>query len=684
LKNYLLFSILISFIVSGCFSKESIFDKASIDPSDVPKIIAYDPHEALTEIPENTIISVLFSLPMNRPSVEEAFHFRYNGREYHISDGSYEWSHNDRLFSFRPVPSIPNGTMVTVTIHHSAQSNEGIRLEEMYEWDFEVSTEEYTGNPNVSGCLPSLDTVILTDIPISITFDREMLRSTVEASFSLLSDDLLDYRSADDGTITWTNRTMTFQTNEPLDYDKYYTMLLNDHGIICTDLSGNELAGFQSQFFTSDNEIYVSQNIGSDSDPGYHSSLPVATIQQGIANALNNGFTHVKIAQGTYTADITLDADNYHDFHFQGGWDQNFSNPDADPSSYIADVSPGLNNFTFTLSDVSGVIIDGLKINGGNAAGPNNGSVLINSGSSEITIQNCSIEGGNAGTTHGILIGTGAQNIVIQDNPLIYGGTTVDNDTYGILVENGAVAHIYRNTIHGGEDTGSAYNTHIGVGFSAAGDCNLFNNFIVGGADVTDTQNDSYGVYVVDSDVDIINNTIDGLGNVGAPAITHGIYGENTDSNIINNIIIGGRGVDRYGITLSSYNTLINDVLIFFNTFDRDGCLDGFLNDASGTVVPPFTTIASMESGYNTVLRLPSGNNDYLPGDIVFFGPLIGDFTVDTGLSANVSLIEHNGYNSLSSMLTTAEMQEVTRDRFWTDRPVSFIDRGAHEFNPEN
>jgi len=681
MKNYLLIPILITFIVSGCISREPLFDKAIIDPSDVPKIISYDPHEALTEIPENTIISVLFSLPMNRTSVEEAFHFSYDGQEYHYSN--MDWSHDDSLFSVGPLPSIPIGTMVTVTINYSAQSDEGISLEETYEWVFKVSKEAYTGNPIVSECSPLSDEVKPTNTPISITFNREMLRSSVEASFSL-SSDLLDYRSVDDGTITWTDKTMTFQPNEPLDYDKNYTMLLNDHGIICTDLSGNELAGFQSQFYTIDNVIYVSVNIGSDSNLGYYSSLPVATIQQGIDKALDNGFTHLKIAEGSYTEDITLDSDKFNDFHFQGGWDQDFSNPDVDPSSYMADVSPGLNNFTFTLSDVSGVIIDGLKINGGNAAGQNNGSVLINSGSSEITIQNCSIEGGSAGTTHGVLIGSGAQNIIIQDNPLIYGGTTVDNSTYGILVENGAVAHIYRNTINGGEDTSPGppvTNVHIGVGFSSAGDCNLFNNFIVGGASFTDTQNDSYGVYVLNSDVDIINNTVNGLGNVGAPAKTYGIYGENTNSNIINNIIIGGRGGVRYGITLSDYSTSVNDVLIYNNTFDRDGCLAGFLSDGSGT---DFTDIATMEmeSGYNTGLRSPSNNNDYVPGDIVFVNPLFGDFTVDTSLSANESLIEDNGYNSLSNILTPAEIQEVTRDRFWTDRPVSSMDRGAHEFNP--
>ena len=77
---------------------------------------------------------------------------------------------NDRLFSFRSLSFILSGTMVTVTINYSAQSNEGIQLEETYEWDFEVSTEAYIGNPSVSGYSPLSDDVIFTATPISIIY----------------------------------------------------------------------------------------------------------------------------------------------------------------------------------------------------------------------------------------------------------------------------------------------------------------------------------------------------------------------------------------------------------------------------------------------------------------------------------------------------------------------------------
>ncbi|MCK4924531.1 MAG: hypothetical protein KAS61_06125, partial [Spirochaetes bacterium] len=237
--------------------------------------------------------------------------------------------------------------------------------------------------------------------------------------------------------------------------------------------------------------------------------------------------------------------------------------------------------------------------------------------------------------------------------------------------------HIYRNTILGGEDTSPGppvTNVHIGVGFSSAGDCNLFNNFIVGGASFTDTQNDSYGVYVLNSDVDIINNTINGLGNVGAPAKTYGIYGENTDSNIINNIIIGGRGGTRYGIILSE-PAPVNDVLIYYNSFEIDGCLNGFLNDG----ITSFITIATMESGYNPGIRSPFGNLDHIQGDINFSDRNSGDYTITGG--GDLSSILNNGYD-LSFILSSGELAEATLDRLNNIRPVTTMDRGGHEFSP--
>ena len=714
MKKYLLISILISFIVSGCIGRESLFDKASVDPSDVPKIIAYDPHEALTEIPENTIISVLFSLPMNRTSVEEAFRFSYGGLKYDISNGVYQWAHNDRLFSFRSLSLIPLGTMVTVTINYSAHSNEGIQLEETYEWVFIVSTGEYTGNPSVSGCSPPFDDVIFTDIPISITFDREMLRSSVEASFSLISDDFLDSRYVDDGTITWADKTMTFQPNEPLDYDKYYTMSLNDPGVICKDLSGNELVeGFESQFFTIDNAIYVSDSMGDDvNNEGYHSTIPVQTIQEGITKAGNYEFTQIKIADGNYTDDIILNDLKYNDIHFKGGWSSDFG--DFNPSVYIPTVSPGSNNFTFTLSDVSGVIIDGLTINGGNAAGPNNGAVLINSGSSGITIQNCSIEGGSAGTTHGILIGSGAQNIIIQnnysisggatsnspafgiyisdnvsatiqDNDIINGGQTSSSDTYGIRVETGANVDIYRNTIIGGEENSTSTYNNYGIYLNSSGLCNIFNNFIVGGTDSTDPSNSCYGIYINNSDINIINNTINGNGQGGGFNRTSAIRADGTSlSYVVNNILIGGEGFAKYGIELSDTSYLFNNMVIYNNTFYSEKCSTAYL----GSLTMFWNTILLMETNYNIVPNKPQNNIDYdelpAPTDVEFVSASDPDYdySIDP-ISPDLSSIRDNGYPLGNlSIFSTGVPNDAELDRFRNDRDLSTIDRGAHEFNP--
>jgi hypothetical protein len=792
MKKLLLLFLAFPLLLAGCQLRSPLYDLATTGPSDIPRIITFDPADSLYDVPRNAMIGILFSKPMDQRSLEENFRYSYNGQEYDSSDGSFYWDSADRLAIFRPYSFFPSITEVTVNIGLHVKSKDGFNLDESYEWQFQTSAStDMLSSYEITGIGGSYTTLPFglqkPDTQIYFDFNKEMFRTTVEGSFLLMSVDLQDVRTVNDGHFEWAEpavgvKRAVFIPDEHLMPNKTYNVYLDGNGITTLDLGGNGLSPaspFTTPYIfdTTDDAIYVSTG-GVDTNDGFHRLLPVQTINTAITKALSNGFTRILIEQGIYTEDIVLSGSAYDNFRIQGGWDFGFFNYNSDPLIYQTTIETVSRNYVITLTGVEGVILESIFVIGPVTAPPDiNGAVLIDGGSSYIRIDNCFligsdgaeeghgvrimgnsnnvnaassritgangagtnrgygisinnardinihdnfgiwggggtlhntaihidgstdnvqiernlIEGGWEGELHGIYVGGGAQNIVIQDNPLIYGGTTVDNDTYGIWVENGAVAHIYRNTIHGGEDnTGvPAYSTHTGVGFSAAGDCNLFNNFIVGGADTTDPRNESYGVFMLDSDVDIINNTINGLGNVGGFAICHGIYGENTNSNIINNIIIGGRGGTPYGITLkgipplSGYDTSVNDVLIFNNTFDIGGCSAGFLYDAED-MGPPYFLIDDMESNYNTGVRSPINNNEYFPTQIVFDGPPIGDYTdytVDTVNSTDEILIENNGYN-VSFILSSGELAEATLDRFNTLRPVASIDRGGHEFNP--
>ncbi len=785
MKKLLLMVLAFPLLLAGCQVRNALYDLATTEPSDVPRIITFDPAESLYDVPRNAMIGILFSKPMDQQSLEEHFRYSYNGQEYDSSDGSFYWDSANRLAVFRPYSFFPSFTEVTVNVGLYVQSKDGLNLDESYVWRFETSSESDFGPPyNIPNFSATkyigVSDIHTLDAQIVLEFDKEMLRSSVEGSFQLLSDDFQDVRTVNDGYFLWSEPALgvkraIFTPHEPLMPSKRYAIYLNANGIQAVDVAGNPHNGIMPvpifSFQTID-AIYVSETRGDDSNEGYLGTIPVRTISRAMERALEFGLPFIRIEEGTYNEVVALSGSTYDGFEIQGGWEINFGNYNPDPLVYQTTIETLSRNYVITLTGVKGVTLDTLFVIGRVTAPPDiNGAVLIEGGSSNIRVDNCFligsdgaeeghgvritgnsndihvassritganvvltnrgygisinnaqdiyihdniqiyggwgtlhntaihidgssdnvriernlIEGGWEGELYGIYVGGGSQNIVIQDNSSINGGTTDDNDTYGIWVENGAVAHIYRNTIHGGEDTPigpPVPNVHVGVGFNAAGDCNLFNNFIVGGAATTDTQNNSYGVYVLNSDVDIINNTLNGLGYVGAPAITLGIYGENTDSNIINNIIIGGRGVTRYGITLSDYDTAVNDVLIFSNSFDSEGCLAGFLSDGS----THYFTIAAMETGYNSGLRSPFDNNDYVPSvnDIVFRDPLIGDFWVDTASStAEDVLIQDNGYDlSLIPSLSPTELQEATLDRFQILRPVTTMDRGGHEFSP--
>ncbi len=803
IKKLYFISFIALLFLAGCQFRYPLYDLATTTPSEVPRIIVFDPADNLYDVPRNAWIGILFSKPMDQKSLEENFNYAYNGKEYDSSDGLMFWDSSDRLAVFRPYSFFPSLTDVSVSVDVHVRSKSGLKLDNSYTWQFGTSTTNDNGFPfNITNVWVSEQTSIpgihKLDAQIIIEFDKEMLRSSVEGSFQLMSDDFQDVRDVNDGFFQWSEPALgvkraVFTPHEPLMPGKSYRIYLNANGIFALDVAGNNYNGIMPVplfLFQTIDAIYVSTT-GVDTNEGYLSTSPVLTIKRAIQIALANGLPYIKIEQGTYNEDVVLSGTTYDNFWIQGGWNIGFGV--YDPGSTPSQIQAVSNNFAFTLSGVTYCALEGLNIQGLTSGPPDvNGAVLINSGSRNIRIDSCTILGsdsaataygihvtgnsenveinnstcegallntvarsyaisvqnarniriwnnpslgGRSGTTanagiyirnsssvliennsifggwdgriDGILLEDGAQNITIQwnwitadvtgtypssgilitgnasavirDNANINGGNVFDNTTYGIRVENGAVADIYRNTIIGGMDSGGAMGQkNVGVGFNNAGDCNLFNNFIVGGGDATNPFSECIGVFVLNSDIDIINNTINGLG-VPASPVSYAIYGKNTTSNIINNIIIGGLGINQYGIYLSDVDPAINDVLIYNNAFDEDGCITAYLSD--GSVF--YNIITDMENFYNNPPRKPVNNNNYssvpLPEDIQFSNVSGGDFTIVAG--ANLSIIMDNGYNP-STILSPSELQEATRDRFYNPRPVSSMDRGGHEFNP--
>jgi hypothetical protein len=258
--------LLSTLLVAGCMVRDPLYDLASTSSSDPgpPTILVFDPGDGLHGVPKNGLIAMLFSRSMDEKSVESHFTYSYRGRQYDASDGAFLWDENSRLVVFQPLAFFPYdaplGTEVYVRLDYRGQSVDGDMLNRSYEWRFWTSdmTDLAGGSViNVSGSYP-LPGPQGTDTQISVDFDEEVLRSTVEGSLLIMSDDFQDIRTIDDGRVDWSEPAAgtfraTFIPDNPLMPNTIYHFLLNNNSMISVDLAGNPIflgAFFPLQFQT--------------------------------------------------------------------------------------------------------------------------------------------------------------------------------------------------------------------------------------------------------------------------------------------------------------------------------------------------------------------------------------------------------------------------------------------------
>jgi hypothetical protein len=240
-------------LLTGCFTSGSLFDLASGSSSqpDPPRIIVFDPQDGLQGVPRNGLIAMLFSTSMDEPSVERNFTYSYRGTWYGASDGSFVWDANSRLAVFRPLAFFPYdkplGTEVTVRMDYRGESLSGDRLEKSYEWRFFSSAVTDTPAPQVTAVQGSyLTGPQQPDTRILVDFDSEVLRSTVEGSLLVISDDFQDIRTIDNGRIEWTEPVSgtfraTYTADEPYLAGTTYNFILNNNSIVSVDWAGTPI-----------------------------------------------------------------------------------------------------------------------------------------------------------------------------------------------------------------------------------------------------------------------------------------------------------------------------------------------------------------------------------------------------------------------------------------------------------
>lgn len=139
-----------------------------------------------------------------------------------------------------------------------------------------------------------------------------------------------------------------------------------------------------------------------------------------IQDAIDAGFEHVRIAQGTYTENLNLGDNN---MTLEGG----YADCSAAESGSLAggglttisgSADPSLSTLTIPSSvDVYDVILKRLSIVGGGSPTRNlGGGILVNDNVSNIHIENLDINGNQALNGAGLVVFLGAPSVVIQDS----------------------------------------------------------------------------------------------------------------------------------------------------------------------------------------------------------------------------------------------------------------------------
>jgi hypothetical protein len=283
--------------------------------------------------------------------------------------------------------------------------------------------------------------------------------------------------------------------------------------------------------------------LGNGSNPGTQAS-PVATIGQGIANAMTiGGGVDVYVSAGTYTEDVQM----VEGITLWGGYES--ASWTRDRATNVTRISASTNsgvNFRHGLTNATA--IDGFVILA-RMGGSGSSAVTIADGSSPV-VRNNTIRGRRtSGASYGVNINPA--DIVSGGTPLIEnneiflgaagGGWGGGNGSWGVRSRRTAVtARNNRVTLA----TADIVQRGIEVFNSPTGTLIVGNTVRGAGTDV------AFGIRAASSAADILDNDVD-VGRCGSFCIGIEVGGNATTVNIVNNVVFGGGGGDSMNVGLS-------------------------------------------------------------------------------------------------------------------------------------
>jgi chitodextrinase len=191
------------------------FTTRSLPDTISPFVTTTSPNSGASDIPASVNISLAFSEPMDRASVEGAFS---------VSPPvacAFSWTSEDRLMTCDPSEDLASEAQFTVELTTEAEDVAGNSLENALNFLFTTANAPDTTAPRVLGSSPATDERgVALNATITVTFSESMDRKSAEEAFTITEPSGLNRQ----GIFIW-NDEGTEMTFKP---DRYYEFYYGD------------------------------------------------------------------------------------------------------------------------------------------------------------------------------------------------------------------------------------------------------------------------------------------------------------------------------------------------------------------------------------------------------------------------------------------------------------------------
>jgi len=265
-----------------------------------PSVTDRSPRPAATNVPPSTAITIVFSEPMNRTSVDAAFSYTDGLSTFTIADGSPVWDEAHDILTFHPSGSLGFGATYTVTLNGSAARDEaGNRLNGGTNevWSFAVAGQPDTTPPHVQWTSPiNGQTNVSRTARISIIFSEAMDKASVEGAMGITGGaSLTGFRWSNDAAVEAV-------TALPMGYRTSYSVFVLTGA---KDLAGNSLTQVTQIAFTTEPwRGRVWGRVADETDVGVAGALVRLNGFSVVTNDRGE-FSFETVEQGAYTLTVS-------------------------------------------------------------------------------------------------------------------------------------------------------------------------------------------------------------------------------------------------------------------------------------------------------------------------------------------------------------------------------------------